>query len=358
MRVVTVVGARPQFVKAAAFAEAVRSDPDRATSPIDHRLVHTGQHYDDEMSGVFFRELGLDAPDIDLQVGSGSHGEQTGEMLKRLEPVMTELAPDVLVVFGDTNSTLAAALVAAKLGIPIGHVEAGLRSYRRSMPEEINRVVTDRLSDLLFCPSAESAENCRREGIVDGVVVVGDIMRDALNQQLARIDAAPEEPSAPGPFALATIHRAENTDDAARLASIVAALGDVAAGGLPVRLPLHPRTRALVDVEALEQRGVAVLEPQSYGAMVALAARSQVIVTDSGGVQKEALWLGIPCVTVRDETEWVETVECGWNRLVGADHDAIVAAAFDHRPTGHPPSLYGDGDAAPRIVAALHQAFG
>lgn len=357
MRLVTVVGARPQFVKASAFAAAVRAEDGGA--PIQHDLVHTGQHYDDAMSGVFFRELGIEPPTIDLAVGSGGHGEQTGEMLKRLEPVLVDLAPDVLLVYGDTNSTLAAALVAAKLDLPIAHVEAGLRSHRRAMPEEINRVVTDRLSTLLFCPSEEAAANCRREGITSGVEVVGDVMRDALDVQLRSLpDGVHEELGVePGGYALATIHRAENTDDPQRLAAVLDGLALVAASGLPVVLPAHPRTRTLADVDALADRGVLVVEPQSFARMVALEAGARVILTDSGGVQKEALWLGVPCVTMRDETEWVETVESGWNHLVGADAVAIEAAALAPRPPGEPPALYGDGRASERVLQSLRRAF-
>jgi UDP-GlcNAc3NAcA epimerase len=357
MHLVTVVGARPQFVKASAFAAAIRDDP--SGEPIVHHLVHTGQHYDDAMSGVFFRELGIPAPTIDLDVGSGGHGEQTGEMMKRLEPAISELAPDAVLVYGDTNSTLAAALVAAKLDIPIAHVEAGLRSYRRAMPEEINRVVTDRLSTLLFCPSAEAAANCEREGITSGVEVVGDVMRDVLDVQVRSLpDGLHEELGVEaGRYALATIHRAENTDDPARLAAVLEGLVRVAAAGLPVVLPAHPRTRAVADLDALAARGVLVVEPQSFQRMVALEAGARVVLTDSGGVQKEALWLGVPCVTLRDETEWVETVESGWNRLVGADADAIEAAALAERPEGDPPALYGDGHASERVLASLRRRF-
>ncbi|MCB1038276.1 MAG: UDP-N-acetylglucosamine 2-epimerase (non-hydrolyzing) [Acidimicrobiales bacterium] len=357
MHLVTVIGARPQFVKASAFAAAVRADHER--HPIRHDVVHTGQHYDDAMSGVFFRELGIEAPTIDLGVGSGGHGEQTGEMLKRLEPILVDLAPDALLVYGDTNSTLAAALVAAKLDLPIAHVEAGLRSYRRAMPEEINRILTDRLSTLLFCPSEEAAANCEREGITEGVEVVGDVMRDALDLQLGSLPSGvPEELGVePGRYALATIHRAENTDDPERLAAVLDGIARVSASGLPVLLPAHPRTRGIADLDALARRGVIVVEPQSFARMVALEADARVILTDSGGVQKEALWMGVPCVTLRDETEWIETVESGWNHLVGADAQAIEAAALADRPAGDPPALYGDGRASERVLRSVRRAF-
>lgn len=356
MRLVTVVGARPQFVKAAALAEALRKSP----AGVNHQLVHTGQHYDDAMSGVFFRELRLDPPDINLEVGSGGHGEQTGEMLKRLEPVLLEISPDVLLVYGDTNSTLAAAIAAAKLDIPIAHVEAGLRSYRRAMPEEINRVLTDRVSAMLFCPSEEAADNCRREGIVEGVEVVGDVMRDVMDLQLTALPPNPvvDLGLSDDGYALATIHRAENTDDQQRLDQIMKGLLAVVASGLPVVLPLHPRTRERVDVESLEAVGIRFIGPQSFARMVALEAGARVILTDSGGVQKESLWLGVPCVTIRDETEWVETVASGWNQLVSADATAIEAAALSPRPSGDPPALYGDGHASERILTSLLRAFG
>ncbi len=357
MRLVTVVGARPQFVKAAAFAAALRAAG--AEAEIDHRLIHTGQHYDDALSGVFFRDLGLDPPDVNLEVGSGGHGEQTGEMLKRLEPVLVDLAPDALLLYGDTNSTLAGALVAAKLDLPIAHVEAGLRSHRRAMPEEINRVVTDRLSTLLFCPSEEAADNCAREGITEGVEVVGDVMRDVLELQRRALprSAADDAGLPPGGYALATIHRAENTDDPARLRAVLDGLARVAAAGLPVVFPAHPRTRSMVDLAPLAAAGVHVIDPQPFAGMVALEAAARVVLTDSGGVQKEALWLGVPCVTVRDETEWVETVASGWNRLVAADPAAIEAAALADRPAGEPPELYGDGHASERVLARLRQRF-
>lgn len=358
MRLVTVVGARPQFIKASAFAAALRKSQD--PGGIDHCLVHTGQHYDDAMSDVFFRELKLDPPDTNLEVGSGGHGLQTGEMLKRLEPVLVDLAPDALLVYGDTNSTLSAALAAAKLDLPIAHVEAGLRSYRRTMPEEINRVVTDRLSTLLFCPSEDAAANCEREGITAGVEVVGDVMRDALDLQRDALPANPAETWGleSGRYALATIHRAENTDDPVRLAAIMAGLVAVADTGLPVLLPIHPRTRGRVNLDELVAHGLQIMEPQSFAQMVALEAGARVILTDSGGVQKEALWLGVPCVTVRDETEWVETVTCGWNQLVRADPSAIVDAALRPKPAGEAPTIYGDGRASERILKSLRRAFG
>ena len=319
-------------------------------------LVHTGQHYDAGLSDVFFRELDLPSPDHELGVGSGPHGAQTGRMLEGVEDVIVRDRPDVVLVVGDTNSTLAGALASAKLGVPVAHVEAGLRSYRREMPEEINRVLTDHLSSLLFCPSNTSVANLRKEGIEQGVHQMGDVMFDVLSHHLppsverARIvrDLGIEH----GDFALATIHRAENTGEPARLASILACLERVASLGMPVVLPTHPRTRrALADVRPAH--GVHLIPPASYLQMLSLEASASVILTDSGGVQKEAYWLGVPCVTLRDETEWVETVDLGWNVVAGCDPDAVAAAVGRVRPTSPRPPVYGDGHSAEGIVATL-----
>ena len=318
--------------------------------------MHTGQHYDAGLSDVFFRELDLPLPDDELGVGSGPHGAQTGRMLEGVEGVIVRDRPDVVLVVGDTNSTLAGALASAKLGVPVAHVEAGLRSYQRDMPEEINRVLTDHLSSLLFCPSNTSVANLLKEGIEQGVHQVGDVMFDVLSRYLpsaeerARIvrDLGVEQ----GDFALATIHRAENTDDRARLTSVLASLERVASLGIPVVFPVHPRTRrALADVRPA--RGVRLIPPASYLQMLSLEASASVILTDSGGVQKEAYWLGVPCVTLRDETEWVETVDLGWNVVAGCDPDAVATAVARDTPTGPRPPVYGDGRSADRIVAAL-----
>ena len=350
MTVLTVVGARPQFIKVAAVSRCLRRV---------HRevLVHTGQHYDDGMSAVFFRELELPEPDEHLGVGSGTHAEQTARMLVGVEAAIARVKPDLVLVYGDTNSTLAGALAAAKLGVPIAHVEAGMRSHDARMPEETNRIVADRLSALLFCSSAASVANLRAEGITRGVHLVGDVMADVL--RAAASNGHPR--SAPlGPLALqadryvlATVHRAANTDEPGRLEAVVAALGRIPD---VVVLPLHPRTK-----KSLAARGIAtpanvrVLDPVGYRDMIALIQSARVVVTDSGGVQKEAYWLGVPCVTLRDETEWIETVETGWNRLVPADPDRIVdAIAHATRPSSHPP-LYGDGHAAERIVEVLSE---
>jgi UDP-GlcNAc3NAcA epimerase len=351
MKILTVVGARPQFVKAAAFSRVARQ---RHTEI----LVHTGQHYDTQMSDVFFDELALPQPDYHLGVGSGSHGVQTAQMLERLEPVIAREAPDRVVIYGDTNSTLAGALAAAKLGVPIAHVEAGLRSYVRDMPEEVNRIVADRLSTYLFAPTRNAVGNLAHEGIVAGVTLTGDIMYDAL---LRHAPIAAEKSSAvrnlgltPGRYVLATVHRAANTDDPVRLADIIDALALLHE---PVILPMHPRTRAaLMGTDIEVEPPVRVIGPVGYLDMVALEQAARVVLTDSGGVQKEAYLLAVPCVTLRDETEWTETLEGGWNVLAGADTERILAAARRPRPAGTPPPVFGNGHAAELMVEALETA--
>ena len=346
----SIVGARPQFIKAAPVGRAL------AEAGINEVLLHTGQHYDPQMSEVFFTELGIQEPDYNLGVGSGSHGAQTAAMLTGIEEVLLRERPDWLLIYGDTNSTLAGALAAAKLGVRVAHVEAGLRSYNRAMPEEINRVVADSLSTLLFCPTEVAVENLAREGITEGVHIVGDVMYDAVLWAAERADdgiLAKLGVQDKG-YILATIHRASNTDDPGNLRGIMTALEQACA---PVIFPAHPRTR-----KALEAHGanpgpnVILTEPVSYVEMLALEKHAQAIVTDSGGVQKEALWLGVPCITARDETEWVETVECGWNTLTGADPERILAALAAPKPGTAPPSIYGDGHAAVRIAEIIRNA--
>lgn len=354
MKIVTVVGARPQFIKAAPVSRALQA------RGIEEVLVHTGQHYDAVMSEVFFRELGMADPKVNLGVGSGSHAEQTGAMLVGIERVVVQEQPDIVLVYGDTNSTLAGALAAAKLGTPVAHVEAGLRSFNRSMPEEINRVMADRLSSVLFCPNANAMHNLREEGIIEGVYEVGDVMYDAVlwasgsancELRITNYEFAIKYGVGKGKYLLATVHRAANTDNSRNLAGIISALGET---GEPVVFPLHPRTRKALDEASISlPENVMGIEPVSYLEMLSLEKHARVILTDSGGVQKEALWLGVPCVTLREETEWVETVECGWNRLVGADPVRIVEAVGARRPEGNPPALYGDGRASERIVAIL-----
>ena len=350
MRVVSVVGARPQFIKAAVVSRAIRARHEEI-------LVHTGQHYDDNMSGVFFEELRLPEPERHLGVGSGPHGRQTGQMLERLEIVLVEARPDVVLIYGDTNSTLAGALAAAKLGVPLAHVEAGLRSFDRRMPEEVNRLVADHLSEWLFCPTETARRNLEREGVSHGLIV-GDVMLDLLLESVRRLPA-PEPGLAahgvtPGSYYLATIHRAGNTDDAARLRAIVEGLRAL---DRPTILPLHPRTRAALDglgLLPLTNAGLLrLVEPLGYLDMLQLERHAAAIVTDSGGVQKEAYFLGVPCVTVRDETEWIETTEDGWNVLVGADQVELAEAVRRPRPSVPPQPHFGRGDAARRIVEHL-----
>jgi UDP-N-acetylglucosamine 2-epimerase len=352
-KIVSVVGARPQFIKAAPVCRALRGGAVRHTEI----LVHTGQHYDPGMSDVFFDELGIPAPDHHLGVGSGPHGAQTGAMLAGIERVLLAERPDAVLIYGDTNSTLAGALAAAKLGIPAAHVEAGLRSYNRSMPEEINRVVADHLAARLFCPSQAAADNLAREGITRGVHVVGDVMADALSDASRRAEGRStileRLELAPGAFLLATIHRAENTDDAARLSEIVEAFGRA---GETIVFPIHPRTRhalaALGDPQA-RLANLRAIDPVGYLDMTMLERSARMILTDSGGIQKEAYWLGVPCLTLRGETEWVETVAAGWNKVVGADGEAIVSAVRDFRPPSARPELYGGLGASARLAALL-----
>jgi UDP-GlcNAc3NAcA epimerase len=350
VNIVSVVGARPQFIKAATVSRHLR----RAHQEV---LVHTGQHYDEQLSDVFFAQLDLPPPDHHLGVGSAPHGRQTAQILERLEDVLLQEKPDRVLVYGDTNSTLAGALAAVKLHIPLAHVEAGLRSYDRRMPEEINRVLTDHCADLLFCPTVTAVENLAREGITNGVHLVGDVMYDSLLQQ------TPDDSDArqilrgwglePGEYFLATVHRAANTDDAARLGTILQALGELS---LPVVFPIHPRTRKAIAVAGLSLTpNIHLREPLGYRDMLVLERHARSILTDSGGVQKEAFFLGVPCVTLREETEWPETVECGWNVLAGAEPERIVAAARRPAPQEERPLLFGDGHAAEKIVRSLER---
>jgi UDP-GlcNAc3NAcA epimerase len=357
-KVLTVVGARPQFIKATMLSQAFR-----ASGRFDEVIVHTGQHHDPGMSDVFFDELGIPAPRHALGIAGGSHGDMTGRMLCALEPVVQAEAPELLLVYGDTNSTLAGALVASKLHVPVVHVEAGLRSFNRRMPEEINRVVTDHLSTLLLCPTVTAVANLATEGLAKGVHLVGDIMFDAALhygrlalESRGRSDLHEHLPS--GGYVLATIHRQENTDEPARLARIVEALATLAAER-PVVLPLHPRTRARLAAAGLADRlvraGLHSTEPLGYLDMLALEQRAALVVTDSGGVQKEAYFFRVPCLTLRDETEWTELVDLGWNRLIDVVRDDLVEAA--RRAIGgrgrEGEAPYGQGDTAQRILAAL-----
>jgi UDP-N-acetylglucosamine 2-epimerase len=353
-KVVTIVGARPQFIKAAAVSSALR---DSGHAEV---LVHTGQHYDANMSAVFFDELSLPPPAHHLGIGSGMHGAQTGAMLSAIERVLVAERPDWLLVYGDTNSTLAGALAAAKLHLRVAHVEAGLRSFNRQMPEEVNRVLVDHVADLLLAPSQTAVDNLAAEGVTRGVHQVGDVMAGSLRLAAQRASQRSAILARLGiverGYLLATIHRAENTDSAERLASILAAFRAL---GEPVVIPLHPRTRKVIDQHGLAAGGAAgsghlmFIDPVGYLDMVCLEQSARLILTDSGGIQKEAYWLGVPCITLRDETEWVETVQAGWNTITGADTDRIVQAVRgSSRPADHPP-LYGDALAAQRIAALL-----
>lgn len=359
---VTIVGARPQFVKVAAVSRALAAH-NRASAvaaQIDDCIVHTGQHYDAGMSQVFFDELEIPAPRHNLGIGSGPHGEQTGRMLQAIERVLLDEKPDWTLVYGDTNSTLAGALAARKLNLRVAHVEAGLRSFNMRMPEEINRILADRISDLLFCPTTTAVANLRREGVTRGVEQVGDVMYDAslFSRERARKASRILETLkvTPGEFVLATVHRAENTDDPARLGGICDGLARVAERW-PVVLALHPRTRKFLAENQFAARlgSVRVVDPVPYFDMIRLEESARAICTDSGGVQKEAFFYRVPCITLRDETEWVETVEAGWNRLTGADAQKIVAAVEAGKPArpAQADAFYGDGHAAEKIVARL-----
>jgi UDP-N-acetylglucosamine 2-epimerase len=348
MHICSIVGARPQFVKAAVVSHAL------VDAGIRESLIHTGQHYDGDMSDVFFDELGIPAPERNLGIGSGSHADQTGRMMVALEQAFDDLQPDRILVYGDTNSTLAAALVAAKLHIPLDHVEAGLRSFNRRMPEEINRIVTDRLSDLLFCPTATAVAHLAAEGRTEGVRMTGDVMLDAtlhFSERAAERHPLSSLTDVPAKaYSVATIHRAENTDHPERLQAIVRALGNL---DEPVLLPLHPRTRGrLSDMHV--PSSIRLLPPVPYLSMLTLVRNARRAFTDSGGLQKEAVWLGTPCITLRDETEWTETTAGGWNRVVGADERAILEAARTEPSSTAPVFGTGDfGDRASQAIAGL-----
>ena len=362
MKIATIVGARPQFIKAGVVSRILRSTPE--TKEI---LIHTGQHYDKNMSDVFFSELDIPQPDYNLGIGSNTHGAQTGQMLETIEQVLLQEKPDCVVVYGDTNSTLAGAIAAVKLHITVAHVEAGLRSFNRQMPEEINRLLTDHASDLLFAPTTAAVENLRREGIFeDKIHYVGDVMYDAAlwyaaaSQQKSLI--LKQLKLVPKNYLLATIHRAENTDNPVKLRAIFEGLSAVAKV-IPVILPLHPRTRAALWREGnfLEELGksLQLIEPVGYLDMIELEKNAKLVVTDSGGVQKEAFFHRVPCVTLREETEWVELLELGWNRLVAptdalAVNQGLIAAIEQSTQITSPEGLYGGGQAGERIAKLVH----
>lgn len=357
MKILTVLGARPQFIKASVVSHAIA-----AASGLTEVLVHTGQHFDANMSDVFFAELGMNKPDYFLNIHGGTHGAMTGRMLEAVEKVLLQEKPDVVLVYGDTNSTLAGALAAAKLHIPVAHVEAGLRSFNMAMPEEVNRILTDRISQWLFTPTQTATANLQREGYAaDKIMEVGDVMYDVALHHGARVQAGTGLMAQLGlrekAYVLATIHRAENTDHPQRLASIVDAL-ITTAKTLPVVWPLHPRTRAVLQqagrLDALA-KAVHLIEPVGYLAMVQLEKFAALIATDSGGVQKEAFFYRVPCVTLRDETEWVELVQAGWNRLAPPVDGQSVTQALQGAlgSQGREVQPYGVGDAARRAIDRL-----
>ncbi len=362
MKIVTIIGARPQFIKAAAISRAIASHNQQSpkdSDVISETIVHTGQHYDRNMSEVFFRELQLPEPNLNLEIGSGSHGMQTGQMLIGIEKVLSDQNPDWVLVYGDTNSTLAGSLAAVKMHIPVAHVEAGLRSFNKAMPEEHNRVLTDHCSDLLLCPTQTAVENLKNEGLHGGIHWVGDVMYDSVlfNVKLAEknSDIINKLQLENTDFALATVHRAENTDDPFKLESIVKALEYISKEHMPVIVPLHPRTREIIRTAHVHINSVRIIDPVSYLDMLNLEKQAQVILTDSGGVQKEAYWLRVPCITLRSETEWVETVGAGWNTIAGTNPDSIIEAFLG--PTKYRNHIlgFGDGHASDKIVGIISE---
>jgi len=356
-KICTIIGNRPQFIKWSALTTRLRTT-------YSELVIHTGQHYDRNMSGVFFEEMDLPAPDYNLGIKSNYHGEQTGEMLKGIEEVLLREKPDCAFVYGDTNSTLAGALAAAKLHVPVAHVEAGLRSFNKRMPEEINRVATDHVSTLLFCPTETAVKNLAREGITEQVHLVGDLMNDAMVNFIklaeTRSDVLQKLGLRSKEYFLATIHRAENTDDPERIGNIMRAFNDLAGAAKKVVFTVHPRTRKIID-EIGNSIGTSspemmMIDPVPYFDMLLLEKQAKVILTDSGGVQKEAYWLKVPCVTIRDETEWVETIEQGWNVLSSCEPESIVKCALEAREGKDPPA-YGNGKASDNILKVLESAF-
>lgn len=340
-KILTIVGARPQFIKAAPVSHALKA------AGLKEVLVHTGQHFDALMSDIFFEELAIEKPTYNLEVNSLSHGAMTGRMLEKIEETIIAESPDLVMVYGDTNSTIAGALAAAKLHVPIAHVEAGLRSFNRQMPEEINRVLADHLSHVLFCPTATAVANLQTEGITQGVHAVGDVMYDttlaAIERARGQSTILPDLSLEPKTYAVATIHRAENTDDPARFERIVAWLED-AAEEYPIIMPAHPRTRKLMERGGITPKGIRMIQPLGYIDMAWLAHNAAAIFTDSGGLQKEAYFHGVPCVTLRDETEWVETIEAGWNKLwLNNEYSGARSSITD----------YGDGTSSQKIVDIL-----
>lgn len=352
MKILSIIGARPQFIKCAPLSRAIRKEHTET-------LVHTGQHYDPEMSEIFFKELNIPEPDYNLGIGSGSHAEQTGEMLIEIEKILLYEKPDIVLVYGDTNSTLAGALAASKLHIKVAHVEAGLRSFDRDMPEEINRVLTDHISDLLFCPTETAILNLKNEGITTSVYNVGDVMLDALKYNLKiaeeKVSVIEDIDLNSNEYMVATVHRASNTDNLRNLSAIVNAFCDV---DIPIVFPVHPRTEKYLKQYGLWDKlceKVKVIPPIGYLEMLKLMAHSRKILTDSGGVQKEAYMLRVPCITMRENTEWVETVEDGWNVLVGADYEKIRDTILNFEGDKIKGDVFGTGNACVEICKILNK---
>lgn len=348
MKIITVVGARPQFIKAAPVSRELRKY-------FDEKLIHTGQHYDDNMSKIFFEELGIPMPDYNLKIGSGSHGKMTGEMLAKLEEIYINEKPDCVLVYGDTNSTLAGALAASKLLIPVIHVEAGLRSFNKAMPEEQNRILTDNLSKLLLVPTVDAEKNLKNEGITQGVYNIGDVMYDAVlmfkEKSKLKEDLLEKLGVAKNEYILTTIHRAENTNNIDRLKNIIEALNE---SNETIILPVHPRTKKFINDYGLSfNKNIKIIEPIGYLEMLMLESNSKKIVTDSGGVQKEAYFMKKPCITMRDETEWIETVEVGWNVVVGTHKSSILDAIKNFIPKTEQELIFGDGKASHKIVELI-----
>jgi len=384
MKIASIVGARPQFIKLAPLVRAIREHNKLKLKPkIEHLIIHTGQHYDYEMTKIFFDELGIPVPNHNLEVGSGTHGWQTGEMIKRAEAVLMTENPDWVVVYGDTNSTVAGALAAAKLHIPVAHIEAGLRSYNKKMPEEINRILADNCSNILFCPTENAVKNLKKEGFINiinngklvdlssnkfpiissrlpTVINVGDIMFDALIMNLSiaekkstilkKLNLKPNE------YFLATVHRAENTDNPEKLKSIFEAFNKISRDNFKIILPLHPRVKKQLYKKIHPSNYLLILEPVSYLDMLVLEKHSRAILTDSGGVQKEAYFFHVPCISLREETEWVETVASGWNTLAGTDIEKIIYSVHNLK-MGRSTFKYGDGHVAKRIVNIISREF-
>jgi len=350
MKIISIVGARPQFIKCAPVSDELRKEHEEI-------LVHTGQHYDPEMSDIFFSELGIPHPDYHLNVGSAPHGKQTGLMLEKVEEVLMTEMPDLVLVYGDTNSTLAGALAATKLHVPVAHVEAGLRSFDRSMPEEINRVITDHISDILFCPTQTSVDNLEKEGIFCGVRKVGDVMVDALKHNTGfageKSHIIRKLGLKKGDYYVATVHRPGNTDNRMNLTAITEAFRD---SGKTVIFPVHPRTKHYLHEYGLWDslsENIRCIEPVGYIDMLSLMKNAKKILTDSGGIQKEAYIMGVPCITLRENTEWIETLTGGWNVLVGSDKGKILAAIMADVKMSSDNSVFGNGDAAKKIVRII-----